>query len=330
MAASAPEELLSSVLSQYPLSDLSVVGPMEAGRHNDNVLIEDAAGNRYVLRHYGNLDDPRVLFQLRFQQELHRRGFPTSEVIESASGSLLVRKEAGSWVLFTYVEGTEYDFARTGQVAKAGRRLADFHTVSASIELEEVIVDANPKPRRWWSHGEEELAALQEMFADDAVAEELAFLREWRADLVSAWPLDRLDALPASWVHGDYHGSNMVFVGDEVRGLFDFDTLHRGFSVEDIGHALTMFAREFRGSRRIRSDAARRFLDAYDHHRPMRKEEREALPMMAVLAWAGSPANYRMLQRDGEDTLAFFRHYVSLMRDLQVEMERLAPVLAKG
>lgn len=323
------DERLESVLASYPLERPRVAGLLEASKRNDNFLVEDAAGRRYVLRRYRrNPNEARIRFQLRFQQELHRLGYPTSEIVASAAGDLFVTSTAGFWALFSYVESSEYDFSRMGQVAEAGRRLAQFHTLTSAIELDEPPLAINPDVRRWWTHGEEELAALEGMFRDDAVEEEIAFLHRWRADLLLAWPIDRLDALPAGWVHSDFHGRNMVFVGDELRGLFDFDPLHRGFCVEDLGHALFMFARERRGSMRIRGEAARLFLDAYIDARPLSDGEREAIPMMAVLAWAPSAAYHELLRRDGEDTLAFFRHYVVLMRELQVEMERLAPLLS--
>lgn len=298
---------------------------------NDSFLVEDEAGDRYVLRRYRrNVDERRNLFQLRFQQQLYQSGFPTSEVIEPTSGGLLVTSEAGAWVLFPYIKGTEYDFARMAQVAEAGRRLAEFHVVTDSIQMEEVVIDINPALRRWWTHGEEEIAELEKMFTGQGVEEELAFLRDWQAELVQQWPLARLDALPTGWVHSDYHGRNMVFVGDELRGLFDFDPLHRGFKVEDVAHALFMFSREFRGSTHIRLEAARLFLDEYDQRRRLEGVEREAIPMMGVLVWVTNAPYFALLQRDGEDPVAYLRHYVSLMRDLQLEMARLGPLLTEG
>ncbi len=319
------DDLLGRVLGEYLLSNPRVTGLLEASARNENFVVEDAARRRYILRRYRrNPDERRIRFQLEFQRQLHGLGYPTSEIITSTAGDPLVDAEAGPWVLFSYVEGAEFDYARLGQVEEAGRRLAQFHTLSERIDLPEVVIDINPQPRRWWTRGEEELAALQEMFRDDAVDEEFAFLRDWHAELLSEWPLARLDTLPAGWVHSDFHGRNMVFAGDELRGLFDFDPLHHGFWVEDVADALFMFGREFRGSRRIRPDAARAFLDAYAETRPLSSEERSAIPMMAVVAWAHVAPYHELLRRDGEDTLAYFRHYVQLMRDLQSEMARLA------
>ncbi len=330
MAATISDQLLTSVLRQYPLSEPNVVGPFEASKRNDSFLVEDAVGDHYVLRRYRrNIDERRVLFQLSFQQQLRQRGFPTSRVIESGSSLPLVASQAGLWALFSYIEGEEYDFGRMAQVAEAGRRLAEFHTVTDSIKLKDVDIEINPHPRCWWTHAEEEIAELEQMFAGQGVEGEIAFLRDWQAQLVHQWPLARLDNLPVGWVHSDFHGRNMVFVGDELRGLFDFDPLHRGFLVEDVGHALFMFSREFRGSTHMRPEAVRLFLAEYHRTRPLGGEERAALPMAATLAWVPSAAYHELLRRDGEDTLAFFRHFVQLMRDLGAEMERLRPLLTE-
>jgi homoserine kinase type II len=330
MDSQITETTLSAVLAQYPLRSPRVVERMEASVRNDNFLVEDAPGRRYVLRHYRrNPDERRMRFQLTFQQQLYGLGYPTSEIIPSNVGELFVEAEGRAWVLFTFVEGDEYDFSNMAPVAEAGRRLAQFHTLTIAIELDEPRLDINFDARRWWTRGEQELGALEEMFGARGIEEEIAFLRPWHAGLLRHWPLDRLDALPKGWVHSDFHGRNMVFVGAELRGLFDFDPLHRGFWAEDLGHALFMFAREFRGSMRIRPDAARLFLDAYAAIRPLSEAERAAISMMAVLAWVPSAPYQELLRRDGEDALASFRHDVALMRALELEIERLTPLLAK-
>ena len=319
------DRVLAAALARYLVAPPSVAAPIEASKRNDSFLVEDALGRRYVLRRYRrNPDERRIRFQLAFQQHLHRLGYPTSEIIPSNAGDLLVDAEAGPWVLFSYIDGAEYDFASMGQVREAGRQLAEFHTITASIALEDVVIDINPDVRRWCTRGEDELAALETMFRDDGVGEELAFLRGWLAELMHEWPLARLGALPAGWVHSDFHGRNMVFVGDELAGLFDFDPLHRGLWVEDVAHALFMFSREFRGSTHIRPEAARLFLDAYESVRLLSPHERDAIPMMAVLAWAPTAAYQELHRRDGEDTVAFFRDYVVLMRELQAQAEDIA------
>ena len=315
MGSPITETTLSAVLAQHPLRGARAVSVIAASNRNDNFLVEDPEGHRFVLRRYRrNPDTRRVAFQLAFQRQLHDLGYPTSQVIENSAGEAMVTDESGIWVLFTYIEGSEFDYGRPGQVIEAGRRLAEFHTVSAQIELEEVLVDANPDARRWWTHGEDELSALDALCAGLGVDEELAYLHRWRAELVAAVSLPTVDALPSGWVHSDFHGRNMVFVGDELRGLFDFDPLYRGRWLEDVAMALVRFAREARGSFNLRPDAARSFLSAYEEVRPLTAGERRLLPLFGPLGWMERASYYLLLRRDGEDWLGHLRLYTATMR----------------
>ena len=324
MAAEVPIDAIRAALRQYPLAGPRVIAPIEASYRNDNFLVEDGAGDRYVLRRYRrNPDECRIRFQLAFQRELRRRGFPTSDIVESDGAGDFVTTDSGLWVLFTYVEGSEFDYDSLGQVAEAGRRLAQFHLLTADIDLEDVPLDVNPDARRWWTHGEEQLAALDALCDGLGVDEHLAVLRAWREELVAAVPLATFDALPAGWVHADYHGRNMVFVGDELRGLFDFDPLYRGRYLEDVAMATVRFARQSRRVLRLRPDAARLFLDAYERVRPLTPEERASLVAFGPLGWMEKASYYEMLRRDGEDWLGHLRLTAGVMRTVGEELRRL-------
>lgn len=311
----------SGILTAYPFGRLAVVGALEASTHNDNWLVEDERGRRYVLRR--NLQHAhvsRIAFQVRFQQHLRQHGFPTAEVVETRSDDLYALDDDGvPWVLCPYVEGREYDFGRRGQVLEAARRLAQFHAIAETFPGEAVVLDYQPPIRNWWVSAEENLQTLEVMFAGVAVQDELAYLREWWRWVLTEWPLARLDALPVGWVYGDYHGRNMVFVGDELRGLFDFDDLERGPLVFDVA----------RGSFRIRPEVARLFIEAYARGRALSREERAALPVMVAMHFPPNACYHRYCQqRRGEDLAARLRREVGIMHALRAEMARIGPRLA--
>ncbi len=320
------DSLLSSVLAQYPLPNIRVLDVHEASKRNDNLLVEDNSGRRYILRRYRrNNQENRVRFQLSFQQHLVSSGFPTSEIVKTISGDVLVIEEDTPWALFTFIGGTEYDFSRVEQAIEAARRLAQFHTIADSFQDEEVILDISRMPD-WWTSAEKEIYALEEFFAGMGVAGELACIREYVAELVREWPFERNAALRMSWVHGDYHGRNMVFIGDEMRGLFDFDVIRRGFRIEDISLALFMFGRKYRGSKTTRSDVAQAFLEEYRRNAELGPDELEALPVLAVLERVPVAPYYEMIRRDGEDPVPFLRDHVEAMRIVRSEMKRIEPI----
>jgi Ser/Thr protein kinase RdoA (MazF antagonist) len=141
----------------------------------------------------------------------------------------------------------EDEGGRREQVLEAAWRLAQFHAIAETFPGEAVLLDYQPPIRDWWVSAEDNLQALEVMFAGVAVQDELAYLRDWWRWVLAEWPLARLDALPVGWVYGDYHGRNMVFMGDGLRGLFDLDDLERGPLVVDVARGVHMFGREARG-----------------------------------------------------------------------------------
>jgi len=321
------DSMLSGVLSRYPLPNARVLDVLQASKRNDNFMVEDASGHRYVLRRYRrNNHEARVRFQLNFQQHLESSGFPTAKIMKTVSDDVLVVEEGAPWALFTFIEGTEYDFSRVEQVVEAARRLAQFHAVAESFPHPEVVITYSQMPD-WWTDAEKEIHTLDEFFAGMGVDSELARVREFVAELLHEWPRERNAALRPTWVHGDYHGRNMVFVGDEVRGLFDFDVVHRGFRVEDIYMAIFMFGRQYRGSHVIRPDVAKAFLEEYARNTDLRQEELEALPVFAGLERAPLASYYVMLQQDGEDPVSYLRSHIETMLAMRSEMKRIAPLL---
>jgi Ser/Thr protein kinase RdoA (MazF antagonist) len=221
------DAVLAPVLAASALRGARVLGLLEASNRNDNVLVVDTTGAQYVLRRFRrNPDARRVEFQVRSQQHLLRRGFPTAEVVETRAGTLCVLTDEGfPWVLPIHVEGREYDFGRIGQVAEAARRLAQFHAVAETFPGAHVAVEHAAPLREWWASCDENLRALAELFAGSAVEEEITYARDWWRWVLAEWPLARVDALPVGWVREDYHGSNMC--NHRPRGADNSQHRHR-------------------------------------------------------------------------------------------------------
>lgn len=320
----AEEELLAQVLAAYPLAAPRVLGPLEGGNRNPNYSVVDAAGARYVARRYRRNPDPRRLaFQIEFQRHLHREGYPTSIVVETTAGEGFVERSGSWWALFGFLEGAAYDFTRLAQVEEAGRRLAAFHAMAERFPGAEVVADFDPPIREWWRSWEPNLAALRGQLAGTGVEEELSWLDGWWRRFSRAWPAPRLDALPHGWVHGDYHGRNMVFVGDEMRGLFDFDPVNRGALTFDVAFGAYMFGRRARDTTAIRAPVARVFVAAYASVRPLTAEERAVLPWMLRLYWTPHPRFYAHMRGHGEDVTARLHRDVGRMQAVEEELGRL-------
>ena len=309
------EATVRRVAASFETTELRVVSVIPSGQRNDNFLVEDAGRRRYALRRYRrNRDRDRIIFQAMFQSFAHSQGLPVARIVSTRLGAPLLDDSSGTWMLCAYVDGADYRFDSMPQVAGAAATLADFHRLTRTFPHAEVVGRGNPNVRRWWTHGTILLEELDLLFVDRSVDAEIRFLHRWHAELVREWPLERLDSLPAAWVHGDFHGRNVTFSGDAVRGIFDFDLVHFGFAVEDVGDALFRFGRARRGSTRLRPGAAGAFLDGYKRSRTLTEEERSAIGIMASLAMARDRSYYDLLAADERDPVPFLKEKVHLMR----------------
>ena len=301
-----------------------------------------AGSERYVLRAYRRVRDARRIgFQLAFQEHLLAGGFPTAPVVRTRDGETSAFVEGTHWALFGFVEGQEFDFTNMAQAGEAGKRLAEFEAIAggyrgpvAAPPMEAVDIEGwlAPVSSHIWRTSvlaAEHEEQLEQLFASGTYEQELGFFRHWRRDAAEAWPQDRLAALPQAWLHCDYHGRNMVFQGDELTGLFDFDFLTHGPRTFDVSRALFNFGRERRGSTVLREGFCRAFLEGFESLQTLSSEERQALPFMAALNWVPDAAFYaaRRKETDNPDIGKWLQFAVLMMRSMEAEMLRLAPAL---
>ncbi|OGO50279.1 MAG: hypothetical protein A2148_06460 [Chloroflexi bacterium RBG_16_68_14] len=333
-----------ATLRHYALQSPAVLGRNEVGFMNDNWLVADgASGERYLLRAYRRVRDARrIAFQLAFQAHLLAGGFPTSTVVKTRSGEPFASTGGLHWALFGFVEGEEFDFTRLEQSREAGKRLAQFEAIAAGYAgpvveppVVEVATWLAPVSSHVWRASvltDQHEERLRELHAGPDYAGDLAFFSAWRREAAQAWPVERLAALPDAWLHCDYHGRNMVFQGDDLAGLFDFDFVGRGPRVFDVARGVFNFGREYRGSTMLREESCHAFLEGFESLEPLSHEERHALPFMAVLNWAPDAAFDAARQQEPGDPGAGSRlqFAVRMMHAIQAELRRLAPQFGWG
>ncbi|MCI0777914.1 MAG: phosphotransferase [Chloroflexi bacterium] len=327
-------------LRSFPVQAPSILGRDKVGNINDNWLVTDAGSKRYMLRAYRRVRDAeRIAFQLAFQEHLLAAGFPTAPVVRTQDGETSASVEGLQWALFEFVEGQEFDFTRSAQAREAGKRLAEFETVAAGyrgpvvappmeeVDLEKWLAPVSIHVWRVSVLATEQEEQLDKLFAGRGCGRELGYFRHWRREAAEAWPEDRLSALPHTWLHCDYHGRNMVFQGDRLAGLFDFDFVTHGPRTFDVSRSLFNFGRERGGSTVLREEFCRAFLEGYESLQPLSDEERQALPFMAALNWVPDAGFYaaRRMETGDPDIDKRLRDDVRMMQAMQAEMHRLAP-----
>lgn len=222
---------LALVLRLYELGEVRSVRELRGGGAGSPKALVECARGRFVLkRRAPGRDNPfRVAFSHEVMLRLRGSGYPAPMLIGTRDeNNSLAQAEGRVYELFAFVEGAP--FARTpGESLDAGRRLAQLHALLAGFEPR----FGGPPARR-----------------DPGV-----ILREGLARLGDPVGAARLHELvgeadrrlgasdsPLGLIHGDWHPGNMLFRGDAVAGVFDFDGVHPGPMVADLAQGVAQFS----------------------------------------------------------------------------------------
>jgi len=237
-------EELVRVLSRYDIGIVHQVRPLSVGNSRAPKVVVAAEKGTYLLkrRPRGRDDLERVDFAHAVQKQLAAKSFPVTSLLTTTDeGTTALSMDNHIYEFFRFVEGTRYD-GSIEATREAGRQLALFHK-----HLSDFKGPNEPSP--WCFHDAALVRRHLKLLSSDkrteaarrmqAVADELLL----RYDKSSA----RVDQLGfGSWkrqvVHGDWHPGNLLFEGQEVVAVVDFDSIRFAPAVTDLANGMLQFS----------------------------------------------------------------------------------------
>jgi Ser/Thr protein kinase RdoA (MazF antagonist) len=276
-ARTVPDE----VLDLYDLSGSSVVA-LETGSYNIHFRIE-SGGKTFDLRKSNRPSAPGNLdYEAEILIHLKSRGFDLApEIVPSTQGDSNVWIDDTGWTLFRWM-GDGPTGAATGSIAKAraaARVLVDIHALGEGFSPTAmrgnwpIFTLPNVDPDSWLRRAE----SLAEHL--DGEGEDL---REMARESAQELRSINFNELPEFTCHADYRVRNLQFSGDEVTGVFDFDTSVRSTRLLDLAGAVTRFS-PLGGDPQADVESGSEFLKTYHDRLPLAPAEIDALP--ALIRW---------------------------------------------
>ena len=242
--ANFSSEELVRVLSHYDVGVVHRVKPLSAGNRRAPKMIVRADKGTFLLkrRPKGRDDLARVAFAHAVQRHLAARSFPvTSLLTTSDEHKTALNIDNHIYELFSFVTGSRCD-ASPEATEDAGRQLANLHRKLGGFAHDY-------EPFRGSFHDSSTVRQHLKMIRVDKRAGSAT-----RTAAVTESLLVRYDRSSArvnrfgypSWqrqvVHGDWHPGNLLFSGQRVVGVVDFDSIRIAPPVTDLANGMLQFS----------------------------------------------------------------------------------------
>jgi homoserine kinase type II len=205
-------EQLAAVLARFGLPAPSLVTPEPKGAVNTGYHVW-SGGRRYFLRVNEGKTPSEVAFEAEAQRYLHAARFAVPELLSAVDGQAFVEVAGKPAMLFAYAPGEELS---KGDVTpercrRLGEELGRLHELAAGFGPSR----PNPFGPAWTRERVERLEPAGR--GDAEVAAALPLLRE---ELAQA---GALPGAPRGLVHGDLFVDNVLWIGDRVSALLDWE-----------------------------------------------------------------------------------------------------------
>jgi homoserine kinase type II len=270
-----------------------------------------AAGRRFFLRVNEGKSDEDVRFEAEVLRFLAEARFPVPPLLVASDGRPFAKVAGRQAMLFAYVAGEEAagDGATAARCRRIGEQLARLHDLAGAFPRERPNPFGPARVEGW-------LAGLRPDGAGDP--EIRVGLPLLEAELARA---DALPGAPRGLVHGDLFRDNVLWIGERVSAVLDWEMACTDPFAYDLGVALSAWCY----GERYERDRCVALLAGYRSRRAAEAETLDALypwTRFAALRFAASRIHGYRLAGLGADRL--------VRKDWRRYRDRLAALVEMG
>jgi homoserine kinase type II len=249
------EDEIRGVICKYGL-DLIAYHPIEEGASNTNFLIEAHQG-KYILTVF-EIERHRVQYLSKLLHLLERHKFPTSRVLSSSNGNEIIFVRGQAVLLKHFIGGQVVRYLDEDMISQVGAAIAELHSVSSPDYL--------PKQH---AYGKQYFPEIFNQGIDPDYENWLAQRHEVLTAGMSA-------GLPCGLIHGDVFFDNVLFEGNQLKAIIDFEEVCHYHLVFDLGMAALGLCTQ---DSIVNLSKVRALANGYQHTRKLDAEERETLQL---------------------------------------------------
>lgn len=263
------DSVAADFLKGFDLGALVTLTPIKRGVENTNYVLVTDRG-RFILTLYEKrVKEDELPFFIGLMRHLAQRGLNVPMPIADREGRLLHRLAGRPAAVTSFLQGRSLDgYVSPDNCGEVGLALARLHVAGAEYHA---LSRPNGMGIESWRRLVTACAP-----AADSVYPDLRRIIETEIDFLNgAWPAH----LPQGVIHADLFVDNVFFDNEKCSGLIDFYFACNDSLAYDL--VITLNAWCFENHMAFNVVKARAMLNAYQSIRPLRDDEKRALPVLA-------------------------------------------------
>jgi homoserine kinase type II len=263
---------LTQWIRQFPLGQALALEGISSGIENSNFFLTTERGE-YVLTIFENLGFEQLPFYLQLMRHLAARGIPVPDPVANDQGELVAALQGKPAAIVSRLAGSSQMDPQPVHCAAVGAMLAKMHLAGRDFAL----VQPNLRGLDWWTATAPQVLPYLASANAALLGDEIAYQERFAATDTYA----RLERGP---VHADLFRNNVMFVGEELTGCFDFYFAGCDTWLFDLAVTVNDWCIDL-ASGRLDQPRVAALLAAYRAVRPFSDADREAWqPMLRAAA----------------------------------------------
>jgi homoserine kinase type II len=257
----------AALIARLRLGELTALKGIAAGIENTNYFVDTAAG-RYVLTLFERLSHEQLPFYLHLMKHLAQHGVPVPDPQADERGEILHTVCGKPAAVVNRLEGSHQLAPDISHCESVGAMLARMHLAGLDYPRHQ----PNLRGLAWWA--ETVPVVVPHLTADQRtlIESELAYQQQVATSPAYA-------ALPTGPIHADLFRDNVMFVGHQLTGFFDFYFAGVDTFLFDLAVCLNDWCTDLESGRLV-EERALAFVGAYDAVRPLASGERRLMPAL--------------------------------------------------
>jgi Ser/Thr protein kinase RdoA (MazF antagonist) len=211
-----------------------------AHQHRHRKLTIDTGAGRFLVKTYTR--DPVILDALSFQHRLSdhvaENGVPVARIKRARDGRGIVELDTWAMELQEFVTAGAMQLS-TPTLTTSAKALGRFHRVCRGFPCP-------PRDTRMWRFSEVPRTAFQRLFEaakaeGDApgMVEHCNEIALFLHDAAKELSIEKRSEFETGLIHGDWHGGNLLFAGEQLLAIIDLEFAGNGCYLEDIAYGLS-------------------------------------------------------------------------------------------